>query len=755
MDAETNSPLFILFLSVLLLVSCVPTGVSNPPAEPTAGWHFSDLRVLESSNTSNPAQDILALYTRQIRDTLQIRIDWLELTSNHLEGDVYIALDDRPGGSNILPWGYHLKLKWDWLVIIPRNGQVRIINPGGKEKSQALESILHDPDLDTSVISLKMFLNPNAHLEVVVTDPNSHTISDTADTLHDQKPVTSFAPLILAFWNVFPAQTPAQALRRWNGAHTGPLGSRHGLFWLLDAVSRYRIPITLLDLGSPKSLAALEYMNKLQTIRMLQEQGLLILPNTVEGDPKEAETSLQYNRHINLSLGIKPGSIVYAPCQHPPPGDSAMAFAILPNTKHILANAGYRLIPLPEKAARFSQLDENGLTQNTKRAILETALSRDTRDLVVLGDSLPDSLWADAKVASLAFKYIATHPWIRVLNETDLQSFPVVGSSTSLPPYSDLLCSPELFTPKLYTTWGTSLHVAPNQLYEKIRQNLHQLPKNNISNLAWETYFMLTSPTENSHLYQLKTNHLWHIGHMIAAARWADSPQPIHDCLSDLDWDGYPECVLASNHVFSSYELDGGRLMFVFVLTPDGPFQWIGPSSQQAVGLSDPTEWQLQYGEAGDPAEIPGALAPASPPYSFFYPTITKNQLILKSEDASQEKTFKINEFGLDIHMRSTQTIQTRIPLTISSTYANLHIGEDCLFKTENFLHPACPHLPIIKISDVTSRMQTFLESYMWMQEPENPSFEYPLGHYLPFGLNVLQIQSEGEFELSLTTTQK
>lgn len=755
MDVATSKPLVILFLGIFLLASCAPAGVSNPPAESTAGWRFSDLRVLDPSDTSKPDQDILALYTRQIRDTFQIRIDWLELKSKHPEQDIYIAIDDRPGGSDILPWGHHLKLKWDQLVTIPHQGQVKTINSDGKEKSQALPNILHDPALDISVVSLAMLLNPNTHLEVVITDPGSHTISDTANTLNGQKQVPSFAPLILAFWNVFPAQTPAQALRRWNGAHTGPLGSRHGLFWLLDAVSRYRIPIALLDLNNPRSLSALEYMNKLHIIRGLQEQGLLILPNTAEGDPKEAETSLQYNRHIGLSLGMKPHSIVYAPLQHPLPGNFTVAFAVLPKTKHMIASAEYRLIPLPEKATRFSQLDENGLTLNVKKAILETALSRDTHDLIVLGDSLPDSLWADARVASLTFQYIATHPWIRVLNETDLRSFPAVGFSTSLLPCSDLLCSRELLAPKLYTTWGTSLHLDSSQLREKIRQNLHRLPPNNISNLAWETYFMLTNPTENTRLYQLKINQIGQLGHMIAAARWADSPQPINDCSADLDWDGYPECVLASNHVFSSYELDGGRLMFVFVLTENGLSQWIGPSSQQAVGLSDPTEWQPQYGEAGDPAGIPGALIPASPPYPFFHPTIAENQLILRSEDTLQEKIFKINEVGLDIHMRSARTIQTQIPLTLGSIHSNPHIWEDCLFQTKSFLNPACPHLPVIKISGATSRIQTFLESYTWMQQPENPSFEYPPGHYLPFGLTVLKIQSEDEFAVSLQMTQK
>ncbi len=56
--------------------------------------------------------------------------------------------------------------------------------------------------------------------------------------------VAAPAPLFLAFWNTLPASTPAQVLRRWDGAHTGPVGSRHGLRYLIESIDEFHLPVT-------------------------------------------------------------------------------------------------------------------------------------------------------------------------------------------------------------------------------------------------------------------------------------------------------------------------------------------------------------------------------------------------------------------------------------------------------------------------------------------------------------------------------
>ena len=192
--------------------------------------------------------------------------------------------------------------------------------------------------------------------------------------------------------------------------------------------------------------------------------------------------------------------------------------------------------------------------------------------------------------------------------------------------------------------------------------------------------------------------------------------------------------------------------MFVFAFTEDGLTQWIGPTSQLAVGLSDPTEWKLQYGEASDPAEISGALITTSPPYPIFVPTILNNQLNLTAPDYSQQKTFMVSNDELYIPVQSVQAIQTQIPLIIRTMSDNLYDWENCQIKTNGL--QTCKQAPIIIVSGASTTLQTFFDSYSLMQKPENPSFEYPPGHYLPFGLDLLIIQSEGKFEISLKNPQ-
>lgn len=194
--------------------------------------------------------------------------------------------------------------------------------------------------------------------------------------------------------------------------------------------------------------------------------------------------------------------------------------------------------------------------------------------------------------------------------------------------------------------------------------------------------------------------------------------------------------------------------MFVFAFTKDGLMQWIGPTSQLALGLSDSTEWQLEYGEAGDPAEISGALIATPPPYLSFIPIASINKLTLITPDNSQQRTFIIDNDGLSILVQSAQPIQTQIPFIVKSMSANLPDWENCPIAMDNLQHPSCQQVPIIDISGASITWQTFFESYQLMQKPENPSFEYPPGHYLPLGLELLIIRSEGKFEISLKISQ-
>ena len=108
---------------------------------------------------------------------------------------------------------------------------------------------------------------------LILITKSSIEMVDSAAVFWDN-PLPAKAPLLLAFWDALPANTPAQLLQRWDGAHTGPYGSRHGLKHLLAAVEEYEVPVALLDLKDPTStLSGLDLIGQIAYIQQLEEQG--------------------------------------------------------------------------------------------------------------------------------------------------------------------------------------------------------------------------------------------------------------------------------------------------------------------------------------------------------------------------------------------------------------------------------------------------------------------------------------------------
>ena len=59
--------------------------------------------------------------------------------------------------------------------------------------------------------------------------PADGLLCDISPLIYSNSSLPTPAYLLLAFWDTLPASTPIQLLRRWDGAHTGPYGQRHGL----------------------------------------------------------------------------------------------------------------------------------------------------------------------------------------------------------------------------------------------------------------------------------------------------------------------------------------------------------------------------------------------------------------------------------------------------------------------------------------------------------------------------------------------
>jgi len=75
------------------------------------------------------------------------------------------------------------------------------------------------------------------------------------------------------------------------------------------------------------------------------------------------------------------------------------------------------------------------------------------------------------------------------------------------------------------------------------------------------------------------------------------------------------------------------RLTQFFYLDGNGPHQLVGSSAQFAIGLSDPSEWHVETGEAADPSVIPGAFTDGTDTWTAYIPTVDADGITFKSTD--------------------------------------------------------------------------------------------------------------------------
>ncbi len=287
----SRPPHWLIFLALLLAACCFQSPASPPPPAPSilAPWSYADLRLLDPADADLPSHDLVAVYLRRSGDDLQLRLDLLAGV-DRLDYDLYLALQTGLGGTHRLPIQTQAGLAWDTLLVIPAAGPLQVLTPAGASRPGAALSVFRDPVDDAVLISLHLPIPiPGSSLSLaasplqlqVFLTPAGSTPNDGLPSLADQTsilrsndPPPAPANLLLAFWDVYPAYTPATALRRWDGAHTGPLGGHHGLYNLLRTANAAGVPLALLDLKDPASLSALDYAGGLELVRQMVESRL-------------------------------------------------------------------------------------------------------------------------------------------------------------------------------------------------------------------------------------------------------------------------------------------------------------------------------------------------------------------------------------------------------------------------------------------------------------------------------------------------
>jgi hypothetical protein len=235
-------------------------------------------------------------------------------------------------------------------------------------------------------------------------------------------------------------------------------------------------------------------------------------------------------------------------------------------------------------------------------------------------------------------------------------------------------------------------------------------------------------------------------------------------CNFDIDWDDQDECILANKDYLTILDPQGARLTYLFAVGRVGreasskggnpPYsQLIGPSWQVAVGLSNPSLWDLSAGEAADPGAYPGAFADADGPFKPYEVTVEGNSLVFTSLDGTRTKTFKLTDTGIEVEYQTQEPVTTQIPMQVdpwtrfTPGWAEKYVQEN----TPSGVAWGLENGPMVRIqTEGPVKMRAFNESLDLLAYPEDPDFEYPPGHYVPFPMAIAEVEMQDGYFLRL-----
>lgn len=739
-------PWLILISFSLLILAPACTPIERPSA--VSDWKYSHLRQLDPVDAPQPSQDIIALYSRHTRHDLELRLDLLDL-SGHPESDFYIAIDMLPRGTVKLPFQETASREWDLLISIPMDGPPTIEYLPPHSGQLPTPRVIWDLLLDTVTLRLNANLLPRQSgaifFQAFTIQPGTQHILDKLEPISSEDQPMGRAPLLLAFWNTLPAHTPAQALRRWDGAHTGPLGQRHGLKHLLEAAEHHQVPVMLLDLKSPLSVSALDALGAIPWIKSLAGDKIITIPDSLPANyfgntPAWVnQQAAKISREKTLDFGLPGSQFLYQP--HPNKSDH-QTYPLIISREPVVSEdqvaqtdvfrfGDKRVLPIPETTSIKPQVTSDGLDLEIKRMLLQSAIASNS-SITALGGDLPHTNWGDALFVGENLRYIAAHPWIWPLRESDLMT------RKPIPGYKPVVPSP------------TFPAIIP------VYKALQNAPDSHLSDLAWQAFLALSAPADPMHadLPELRANYLDVIDDLLIAAKWDETlqdrslamrkPEIVTDCEIWTESTNHPRCALYNDTFFALFNPRDASLRAFFLCDENGSTQIVAPSSQFAVGLSSPNTWLVDQGELIDPAIIPGAFS--GPAESYEIIPIPGG---LRFSSPSILKDYQLTGTGLRVEIDTHAPIQMQVPLAVAperrfapgwaTQYQIVEPALGSIFGT------TAGYRVLITSSGSLSR-HNFSEDLSALLLPENPDYDYPPGHYIPFPMEIINISSNGSF---------
>ncbi|MGB9669432.1 MAG: hypothetical protein ACPL0B_03500, partial [Anaerolineales bacterium] len=290
-------------------------------------WQNQDLRYIDPIDAPNHNSDLIAVETQWSKPSifnpqqqLFLRLDFLA-RSIPSSDSIIIFFDTSPGGTDQYPLIGKTSLAWEFYLAI-RSDQVHVFNQQHHILPGVQVAVFHQTDQDYLEIAIhtskgKLFIPEYGRIQIFVISNSKQQVLDRSDPITISALSPSPVKVIFVFWDTYSVTTPVQALRRWDGAHTGPLGARHGLYNLLRAAQTQNIPLVLLDLKKPLSLSALDFGGKLSSILPMVALNQIILPDNLPNDypirhSRETDFLNHFYQHTLDEFGLSKSTCLFS-----------------------------------------------------------------------------------------------------------------------------------------------------------------------------------------------------------------------------------------------------------------------------------------------------------------------------------------------------------------------------------------------------------------------------------------------------------
>lgn len=706
--------------------------------------------------------DLIAAYTRQNSEELEWRFDLFEL-SDPAEYDMYLALDTAPGGKETLPISTTSDISWEVLLIIPAHGEIQALHAEDTSIKSPAIRVVRDPRLDTLVLSMHLSIlgaavSPTAYShdfksQVFFISSQSQRLLDKSIPFSFDAPPPPPAHVFFAFWNVYPADTPLLALRRWDGAHTGPYGGRHGLFNLLRSAAAQKTSIALLDLKSPLPIYALDYYGNLLYVLSLVKNGQVSLCDNYTFPPGlllneaawYASQIAERRQELEDNFDLPSQHIAYTNLfSIPLPKEYPFAFTDevpvsypVPDLPLVnpLRYQSHSIIPIRRSLDfhRISQATPDGPSASLKWALTQ-AQSKHPAVLIV-GGSLPESSWGDAYSARVTLQYIKQHPWIKILSTEELISLPPLQASFSIEkPFAN--ASPA---------------------HQKVVQTMMKLPESWAKQAAWNTLQSITSASfasqiQNEPMRQQMLKPVWSF---INAYNWEQNPSPKFSCDTDINNDDVKDCLIANERFFALFEPQTGTLSFLLYRASTGEIhQIVAPRNQFILKLDESIGWSLAGSLARNVTSSP--RIPVSSQETL-YPDVELNAI--RFMDQNGREVLRYIFFPSEARLSVSFAPQNPLPYFVLPIALDPWLNFLPGWWQEYFGFQSNPtegvagragYVEVRFRSAQPLTLSSFLEGLNYRGQMENPNQDYLPGVKLPFPMFIVELPSEGILDVMI-----